>query len=90
MITIYKYPLSPMADEMKISMPAGAQPLSCGTDPVGIPCIWAMVDTDSELEDVTVRCIGTGWDVSKLLDNGLQFLGTINDGPFMWHVFMEG
>lgn len=85
MITIYKYPL--MAQVNEIEMPL-ATILSVGFDPNDNPCIWATVDTNSEKEIRRFALIGTGWPLDEFIEKyHMNFLDTIKEGPYMWHVF---
>lgn len=67
-----------------IGMPAGAEVLSVGLDPRGMLSLWALVDTGT-LEHTTheFALVGTGEQVPE----GAQFVGSVKDGSFMWHVF---
>lgn len=53
----------------------------------GVPCAWAIVDTDLEEKHYTVLCSGTGW---PLLDPQTKdtYVGTLMDGPYVWHFFI--
>ena len=85
MITIYKYPL--MAQVNEIEMPL-ATILSVGLDPNNTPCIWATVDINSEKEVRRFALIGTGWPLDDFIEKyHMNFLDTIKEGPYMWHVF---
>ena len=85
MTTIYKYPL--MAQVNKIEMPL-ATILSVGLDPNNIPCIWAIVDTNSEKETRIFELFGTGWPLDDVIEEyHMYFLDTIKEGLYMWHVF---
>ena len=51
-----------------------------------VPCAWAIINTDLEEVHYTILCSGTGW---PLLDPQTKdtYIGTINDGPYVWHFF---
>ena len=84
MKTIFKYAVE-ITDEQVVKMPKGAHALSAQIQN-GQLCVWAMVDTESELVDRTVRIFGTGNPVDL---NGMwQFLGTVQERIFVWHVFI--
>ena len=55
----------------------------------GQPVLWVLAD-DNVTEDqkylVHFRYIGTGQEVSKEMLNG-KYIGTIQDGMFVWHLF---
>ena len=84
MKTIWKFPLE-VTDNNVIKMPKGAQILSVQVQH-NIPCLWAAVDPEAELETRTIFTVGTGHPIS--LDAG-RFIGTyqLNYGRFMGHVF---
>ncbi len=85
MTTIYKYPIERLG-EQHIVMPGRHKILSAGLDPSGQLCIWVLVDTASAPAKRTVFVVGTGnpWHEMAF---GLDFIGTVNQGHFMWHVF---
>lgn len=82
MKTVYKYPIG--LHIKKIEIYKNAKILSAGYDPSGILCVWALVDTEQEKEEVYFFSIGTGWDLPRC---DLEFIDTVNDGPYMWHIF---
>lgn len=103
MKTIWKFQLPPHPGHGVwieiVEMPVGARPLSAHLQPVGgwSPeppswrstriTIWAEVDVDQkDLELRHFAVIGTGWQYP----GARTFLGTIFDGPFIWHVFDLG
>lgn len=79
---IWKFPLV-RTDRQTISMPSIYSMLHVGFDPAGDICIWAAVDGAEDKCDVEIYIIGTG----HLLPHVGDFIGTFNDGPFVWHVF---
>ncbi len=84
MKTIYKYVL----DET-IRMPDGAAIYSVGVQE-GKAVVWALVDTDMPTVERKMMIVGTGWDFTH--DPRLQtarFIGTIQQPPFVWHVFED-
>lgn len=88
MRTIYKYELS-CGGINNIKMPQSANILHLGLDPVGKPCFWAEVQTDAPIVSMDVVGIGTGWPLDELftIENNFFYLGTINDGIYMWHYY---
>ena len=85
MITIYKYPLMSQVNEIEMPL---ATILSVGLDPNKNPCIWATVDTNSEKEIRKFALFGTGWPLDNFIEKyHMNFLDTIKEGPYMWHVF---
>jgi len=83
---IYKYPISEeLPCVVNINLPKGARILHWGRDPGGMPCIWAVVDIDAPPKSIAVVIVGTGF---GLPHESAEFIGTIHDGPFMWHGFV--
>jgi hypothetical protein len=87
---ICKYRLN-VIDKQEFLVPKGTQFLSVGVQD-GIVTTWALVsDTTKEQQKVTFYIIGTGNPIPddyKLMAKA-NFLGTIQQGIFVWHVFME-
>jgi hypothetical protein len=93
MNTIYKYPIT-MSDDLEIiEMLSPARIRHVGLDPAGVPCVWAEVDTEANNRSIGfgtikrhIHIVGTG---QRLPENisALQYLGTIHEGPFIWHVY---
>ncbi len=86
--TIWKYELVP--GDQRITMPAGAVILSAALDPMGTPCIWAMVRSDLPLTSVhDIRIYGTGHRVPGRSEGGsIRLIGTIvmKEDGLVWHV----
>ena len=80
---IYKYPLD-LADQQTISMPEGAEMLSVGLQRDRI-VLWAMVNLEMANRDYIFRIVGTGNDVPE----NLQYLGTVQQSTYAWHIFLE-
>lgn len=83
--TIWKFEV-PITDRARINMPAGARILSValGTAP-GTALLWAEVAPAAGPTDRGFRVVGTG----HPLPEGVTFIGTVQDGPFVWHVYEE-
>lgn len=85
--TIWKFPLGQPGFANSFPMPKGAEILTVQMQG-GVPCIWAVVNP-AELRDfwetVTFQIIGTGWDFDTR--HKRKYVGTVQDGPFVWHVF---
>jgi hypothetical protein len=79
---VWKFPLI----DKGVVMPVGSQ-LLCVQMQNGIPCIWAIVDPEAPKEKVNIRVYGTGHEIPE--DAGLGYLGTVQDGPFVWHFFND-
>lgn len=84
MKTIFKYRLL-ISDRQVVNLPRGATILSAGLDPAGELCLWAAVDTDNPKQPREILIFGTGHLLPDIVT--LRFIGTVNQGPFMWHVF---
>lgn len=88
MLSIWKYSVEPAAFMQLLTVPEKAEVISCGTDAEGMPSIWVLVDTDAPARLMEYCVVGTGWDLGFMQNRGLMFIGTIKDGPYMWHVFV--
>jgi hypothetical protein len=83
MKTIYKYPFR-IQDEQMLAMPEGAQILSVQMQGT-IPTIWALVASEAPLKPRKIEVYGTGHEIVDL--NSLQYLGTVQERGFVWHIF---
>ena len=87
MKVIYKYPFKIQSKPQGVFLPKSAQILHVGVQYGGSPMLWALVDTEP-LEGLrTLRVYGTGETIDETLP--LQYLGTIFQGPYVWHIFEE-
>lgn len=90
MKTIYKYPLL-ITDSQVIRMPAGARILCCqmqtGGPAKGDVCLWAEVDTDRPHVNRTILIAGTGNPFPEKLPEKRSYIGSVQDGVFVWHVY---
>lgn len=88
MKTIYKYPLSIIAENL-IQKPRNAEILSIQMQN-SIPCIWALVETNNETELKIIEIIPTGSKIEPLTHHqGRQFIGTfqMQGGSLVFHAF---
>lgn len=91
MITIYKYPIVPTF-EQSISIHAGYRILALQVQD-GVPCIWAIVNTDAQIVNLYLHTIGTGHPADEFEDK--QHVGTyqLSQGEghpiFVGHVFIK-
>ena len=88
MKTIHKYPL-PVDYVSTIKMPMGAEILCAKTRGGEDITLWAMVETDADLE---LRCfcvVGTGMEVPIIDGANLKFIDTVilRGGKLVFHVF---
>ncbi|AKQ75828.1 hypothetical protein FDH82_gp38 [Roseobacter phage RDJL Phi 2] len=82
---IWKFPLRAERHQMVV-MPAGSVPLSIQMQN-GAPTLWASVHPDAPKMQRDLSLIGTGHD----LPSGVQsFIGTVQDGALVWHLFDGG
>lgn len=68
-----------------VPMPDGAHILSAQMQDDKI-CIWANVEPNRSNRGRVVHVVGTGWD----LDHSGLYVGTVQAGPLVWHVFDGG
>lgn len=81
---IWKYPLA-LRDVQGIDMPSGANIL-CVQVQAGVPCLWAIVDTEARNVMRRIRIVGTGHPIEV---EGEPYIGTfqIHDGALVFHAF---
>ncbi len=84
MMSIWKFPIE-RAGKQVIEIPSDAQILSVHLQS-GCLCLWAVVSTDSPPETRTISIFGTGHPFDR---EAGEFIGTVIDGQFVWHVFAE-
>jgi hypothetical protein len=82
MRTIWKFPLKTTDDQNVVGH--GTRIVSAGLDPDGVLCAWAEVDGDEPVVVVEIAIRGTG---HALPAKNFEFVATVRDGSFMWHVF---
>lgn len=64
--------------------------LHVGFDPQGEICVWAVVDplaAEEQEKTYLIELVGTGHYFDKDFYNTADYIGTTNDGPYVWHVF---
>lgn len=88
---IWKYPLR-TTDRQEVEMPAGASILHVGVQD-GTVCLWAMVEPPTvpggSDEERTIWIVGTGNPVPDEVLLHSNHLGTVQQGPFVWHVYEQ-
>lgn len=82
--TIWKFPLE-ITDEQTVKMPATANIIAVQFQGEQL-MLWAVVDPKVTFANVVVRIVGTGNPFPDA--NDCRFVGTVQQGPFVWHVFM--
>jgi hypothetical protein len=80
--TIWKFPLSHGVAE--VQMPLDAE-VACFDFQNGAPCIWAIVDPDVLSVTRRFEIFGTGHPLPA--EDECCYVGTTQDGPFVWHLF---
>ncbi len=66
--------------------------LSVDYDPSGNICVWAIVDPEAGIDEkieYDILQIGTGWDFSQDELDNMEFIGTVKEGFYMWHIFVN-
>ena len=84
---IYKYTLE-VLDRQLIEMPVGARILSLQQQGSTV-CIWAIVEEGQPIDKRVFYIFGTGHTLPDFI-NKSDFIGTVQTGPLVWHVFDEG
>ena len=82
---IWKYPLE-ITDRQELSVPAEAHFLHVGMQGEQL-CLWARVDPTKPPMKVPVLIVGTGNPMPPD-DDWAYHLGTVQQGPFVWHIFI--
>lgn len=82
MKTVWKFEL-PVQDDVTVSMPQGAIVLDVQSAHAGMLTLWAIVHPDEPTEDRAFHVRGTGHPLGEVG----QYVATVSDGPFVWHVF---
>lgn len=84
MKTIYKYQLD-VTDVQTLHIPKNSKILNIQTQK-NTPCIWALIDTDNDIEDRKFAIYGTGNECSSCYE---EYIGTfqIENGSLVFHVF---
>ena len=71
-------------------MPKGSKILTVQNQ-LGIPCIWALVDTDNKEDDFNIILKGTGRPFEEDDVSYDDYIGTTQDmdGKLIWHWFLK-
>jgi hypothetical protein len=81
--TIWKYALE-ITDRQVVEVPEGAEVLAV-QEQAGKVCLWMMVDPEAKKEKRTFVIVGTGHPIEGA--SYLDYYGTAQVGPMVWHVF---
>lgn len=84
MRSVWKWAI-PTKTEFVISMPINAKFLHL-TDHPQLAMWWEIPDTGAPKESHTFKVFGTGWEMP---DTPMVYLGTVFQGPFVFHVYDE-
>ena len=95
MQVVYKYEVdfktSLDRQVFNVAMPGGVKILSVQTQRERSQrqlCLWALVDVGAQPDVVrTFALLGTGQPLDMSHAEQLEHLATIQDGPYVWHVF---
>lgn len=84
MKSIWKFPLA-VKGRQDVEMPKGAEIL-CADKQGEVLCLWAIVDTEAEMEERLIAVVATGQEMGI---DYLKYIGTaqIANGALVWHVF---
>lgn len=82
-MTIWKWNLN-LTDQQTIQMPEGSRPLTVQIQGGDI-CMWSAVDPLAVKVPFTIIIVGTGNSGPDF--SGSRYIGTVQQGPFVWHVF---
>jgi len=81
---IYKYPFT-ITDHQDFELSEEAKVINVDLDPFNRPYLWAIIDVKAPIKKHTLYVVGTGLTVPKEAE---MFLGSFQQPPFVWHVFM--
>jgi hypothetical protein len=84
MRTIYKATLDFDKEEHAVTMPGSAVSRHFAMQN-GKPCVWYELDTSLVSTVRHYRIYGTGWPFNS--DPRWSYVGTTQDGPFIWHLY---
>ena len=85
MRSVWKFPLR-VTEVQVVTMPRAAKILSVAMQH-GVPTLWAWVDPHAPTEERLIGLVGTGH-LAPYPDEA-DYLGTVFDGPLVWHVFAQ-
>lgn len=83
--SVWKFPLHVTGEPQSVMMPNGSKVLSVQLQAEQI-CVWALVNPQEPTEERLFFIMGTGHPFGDTGDL-LHFVGTIQMGPLVWHVF---
>ena len=80
---IWKYQI-PITGRFEIEMPGAAQIISIQMQNE-VPYVWAIVGPKITPSNRRFKLVGTGHEFDFLPTD--KFIGTFQDGPYVWHLF---
>lgn len=83
--SIWKFPLT-VTDYQTLTMPEGAEILSV-QDQDGALCLWALVDPQAPMVERLIEVFGTGHPIPTNMGISRNYLASVQQGRFVWHVF---
>lgn len=81
---VWKFSLQRIIGPQKLEMPEAAAILHASMQN-GTPCIWAIVNPNAPKVDRHFVVKGTGHSLEGVGYG--SYVGTVFDGPFVWHIF---
>ena len=82
---IWKFKIG-LGNLVYVRMPIGAKVLSVGMQNTDIT-VWAEVTPYADLEERMFYVVSTGDRVPD--KNKVQFIGTVSEGAFVWHIYVQ-
>ena len=82
---VWKFTITDLREEITFMLPDRAEVIHFAAQD-GVPAIWVLIEPDRPLMTRRFRLAGTG---HPLPANGLVFVGTCFQGPFVWHLFED-
>jgi hypothetical protein len=83
---IWKYALPLLFRPIDLLLPLGGKILDV-QDQKGTIYLWVLHDAGSEMTVRRFEIFGTGQKIEPAQDLRRDFLATVQQGPFVWHVF---
>ncbi len=85
MIKIWKYEVK-VDDIVTIRMPVNSRIIKIGVQNPRCICFWAIIFAQSSVVEKKFRIYGTDHPIESVPGD---YIDTVFDGPFVWHVFRE-
>lgn len=82
MKTVFKYAIG-LTDKATLDVPAGAEWIHVAWQNSRL-CVWGIVESDNEKVSIDFFVVGTG---HPMPERPVAHIGSVLDGPFVWHVF---